>query len=355
MPSAHRPNPQARTFNPSITALLEHEGHIAQVRGIQVGHFSDARRPTGCSVVLCPEGAVAGVDVRGAAPGTRETDLLHPTNLVQQVHAVMLSGGSAWGLDAASGAVRWLEERGAGLDIGVGRIPLVPAAVLFDVAMGDMRIRPDAAAGYAACVAASSERPGEGSVGAGSGAVVGKVFGMARAMKGGIGSASLTVHGVTVGALVACNALGDVYAPYNAELLAGARSEDGKTLANAKVSLLAGEEPRPMLAGSNTTIGVVATDAIITKAQAHRLAVVAHDGLARSINPVHTMSDGDSLFALGTGSSGLTLGMMTLATMAAEVVAIATARAILLAHSVDAGDGPRLPAWRDLHSSQQTV
>ena len=327
--------------------LLQHDGHIARVQGIRIGHFTDSRRPTGCSVVLCPEGAVAGVDVRGAAPGTRETDLLHPSNLVQQIHAVMLAGGSAWGLDAATGAVRWLEEQGAGLDIGVGKIPLVPAAVLFDVMMGDIRIRPDAAAGYAACIAASNERPLEGSVGAGSGAVIGKVFGLDRAMKGGIGTASFTVAGVTVGALVACNALGDVFNPFTGALLAGARTANGKELAHIRAALLAGEEPRPVLAGSNTSIGVVATDAILTKAQAHRLAVVAHDGLARSINPVHTMSDGDSLFALGTGQSGKTLGMMALSTMAAEAVAIATARAILLASSVEITGQPRLPSFSD--------
>jgi L-aminopeptidase/D-esterase-like protein len=260
----------------------------------------------------------------------------------------MLAGGSAWGLDAATGAVRWLEEQGAGLDIGVGRIPLVPAAVLFDVMLGDMRIRPDAAAGYAACENAGSARPAEGSVGAGAGAVVGKVFGHERAMKGGIGTASFTVNGVTVGAIIACNALGDVFNPFTGELLAGARSADGRQLLGTRNALLAGEEPRPVLAGSNTTIGVVATDAIITKAQAHRLAVVAHDGLARAINPVHTMSDGDSLFALGTGLSGQSLGMMTLCTMAAEVVAVATARAILLARSVTVESQAMLPSHDDL-------
>ncbi|MEG2818021.1 MAG: P1 family peptidase [Comamonas sp.] len=334
----------------SAPDLIAHSGHIARVQGISVGHFSDTRRPTGCTTVLCPAGAVAGVDVRGAAPGTRETDLLHPSNLVQQVHGIMLAGGSAWGLDAATGAVRWLEEQGAGLDIGVGRIPLVPAAVLFDVMMGDMRIRPDAAAGYAACQAAGMERPAEGSVGAGRGAVIGKVFGHGRAMKGGIGTASFTVDGVTVGAIIACNALGDVYHPYTGQLLAGARSEDGAALLNTRDALLAGAEPRPVLAGSNTTIGVVATDAQITKAQAHRLAVVAHDGLARAISPVHTMSDGDSLFALGTGQAGKSLGMMTLCTLAAEAVAVATARAILLACAVEIADQPTLPAARDLHS-----
>lgn len=330
--------------------LLDHSGHIAQVQGITVGHFTDTRRPTGCSVVLCPQGAVAGVDVRGAAPGTRETDLLHPSNLVQEVHGIVLSGGSAWGLDSATGAVRWLEEQGAGLDIGVGRIPLVPAAVLFDVKLGDMRIRPDTAAGYAACQAASDQRPLEGSVGAGAGAVIGKIFGWQRAMKGGIGTASITVHGVTVGALVACNALGDVLNPHTGALIAGARTADGAALLDARNALLRGEEAQAVLAGSNTTIGVVATDACITKAQAHRLAVTAHDGLARSINPVHTMSDGDTLFALGTGQSGKTLGMMTLSTMAAEAVAIATARAVLLAQSMPVANEALLPSWQDWNS-----
>ena len=332
--------------------LLAHEGHIARVQGISVGHSTDTRRPTGCSVVLCPHGAVGGVDVRGAAPGTRETDLLHPSHLVKQVHAIMLAGGSAWGLDAATGAVRWLEEQQAGLDIGVGRIPLVPAAVLFDVMLGDMRIRPDAAAGYAACQAASTDRPLEGSVGAGAGAVVGKIFGATRGMKGGIGTASFTVDGVTVGALVACNALGDVYHPYTGTLLAGARTADGKALAHTRDALLAGAEPHTILAGSNTTIGVVATDAQITKAQAHRMAVVSHDGLARAINPVHTMSDGDTLFALGTGQAGKTLGLMTLFTLAAEAVAVATARAILLARSVDVPGQDSLPSWSDWQSRQ---
>lgn len=338
----------------TIEDLLAHEGHIGRVQGISVGHFSDSRRPTGCTVVLCPQGAVGGVDVRGAAPGTRETDLLHPSNLVQEVHGIMLAGGSAWGLDAATGAVRWLEEQGAGLNIGVGRIPLVPAAVLFDVMMGDMRIRPDAVAGYAACRNAGQDsgtgRPAEGSVGAGAGAVVGKVFGHERAMKGGIGTASFTVDGVTVGAIIACNALGDVFNPFNGELLAGARTADGLQLCGTRDALLAGEEPKPILAGSNTTIGVVATDAAITKAQAHRLAVVAHDGLARAINPVHTMSDGDSLFALGTGRSGKSLGVMTLSTLAAEAVAIATARAVLLAQSVQIEGQATLPSHQDLRA-----
>lgn len=325
-------------------------GSITRVAGIEVGHFTDTRRPTGCTVVMAREGAVAGVDVRGAAPGTRETDLLHPSNLVDKVHAIMLAGGSAWGLEAATGAVRWLEERGVGLDVAVGRLPIVPAAVLFDLLVGDMRIRPDAAAGYAACAAASGADPAEGNVGAGAGAVVGKVFGIQHAMKGGVGTASVTVDGVTVGALIACNALGDVIDPDTAQVMAGARTDDGRALRDTRRALLCGQPPQPLLAGTNTTIGVVATDAILTKAQAHRLAISAHDGLARSINPVHTMSDGDTLFSLGTGRAGKSLGMMVLATMAAEATARATVRAVQAARSVTTADGLYLPAMADLRS-----
>ncbi len=325
-------------------------GSITRVAGIEVGHFTDTRRPTGCTVVMAREGAVAGVDVRGAAPGTRETDLLHPSNLVDKVHAIMLAGGSAWGLEAATGAVRWLEERGVGLDVAVGRLPIVPAAVLFDLLVGDMRIRPDAAAGYAACAAASGADPAEGNVGAGAGAVVGKVFGIQHAMKGGVGTASVTVDGITVGALIACNALGDVIDPETAQVMAGARTDDGRALRDTRRALLRGQPPQPLLAGTNTTIGVVATDAILTKVQAHRLAISAHDGLARSINPVHTMSDGDTLFSLGTGRAGKSLGMMVLATMAAEATARATVRAVQAARSVTTAEGLYLPAMADLRS-----
>ena len=321
---------------------------VFRVAGIEVGHFTETRRPTGCTVIITREGAVAGVDVRGAAPGTRETDLLHPSNLVDKVHAIMLAGGSAWGLDAATGAVRWLEERGVGFDVAVGRLPIVPAAVLFDLLVGDMRIRPDAAAGYAACEAASTADPAEGNVGAGTGAALGKIFGIQRAMKGGIGTASVTVDGVTVGALIACNALGDVIDPDTAQVIAGARTDDGLRLRDTRRALLRGDPPQPLLAGTNTTIGVVATDAVITKVQAHRLAVAAHDGLARSINPVHTMSDGDTLFSLGTGRSGKSLGMMVLTTMAAEATAIATARAARAARAITTADGLYLPSAAEL-------
>ena len=309
-------------------------GAITQVAGVKVGHFTDARRPTGCTVILTRAGAVAGVDVRGAAPGTRETDLLHPGNLVDQVHAVLLAGGSAWGLDAASGVMRWLEENGVGLQVPYGLIPIVPAAVLFDMPVGDASIRPNAAAGYAACQAANSEPPAQGNIGAGAGALVGKLYGIHRAMKGGIGSASITVDGVTVGAIVACNALGDVVNPQSGEVIAGARTEDGKHLLNTRRAILQGDPPKHMQVGTNTTIGVVATDAILTKAQAHRIAQVSHDGLARAINPVHTMGDGDTMFALATGACGKTANMAVLCTLAAEVTARAIVRAIRAARTV---------------------
>ena len=320
---------------------------ISDVAGLEIGHDTDPRRPTGCTVVIARDGAVAGVDVRGAAPGTRETDLLAPGNLVERVHAIVLAGGSAWGLDAASGVVRWLEQQGVGMLVGPARLPIVPGAVLFDLLLGDASIRPDADSGYRACQAASRQRPAEGNVGAGAGAAVGKIFGIARAMKGGIGTASVTVDGVTVAALIACNALGDVIDPETAQVIAGARSVDGKRLLDSRRALLAGEAPQPLIAGTNTTIGVIATDAVITRLQATRLAQMGHDGLARSINPVHTMSDGDTLFALGTGASGRSAGMMTLGTMAAEVTARAVARAVRAAQGITVG-ALHLPACADL-------
>lgn len=320
---------------------------ITDVLGIEVGQFTDSRRPTGCTVVLAREGATGAVDVRGAAPGTRETDLLSPSNVVDRVHAILLAGGSAFGLDAAGGVMRWLDEQGIGLEVGPARVPIVPGAVLFDLPLGDPGIRPDAAAGYAACQAATRAAPDEGNFGAGAGAAVGKIFGIARAMKGGIGTASVTVEGVTVGAIVACNALGDVVDPDTGRVLAGARTEDGKALLDTRRALLRGAGATPMLAGSNTTIGVIATDAVLSKMHAGRLATMGHDGLARAINPLHTLSDGDALFALATGASGKTLGMMTLGTMAAEVATLAVVRAIRAARGVTAGR-LHLPAWADL-------
>ncbi len=324
----------------SATPAPLHPGTLADVRGIEAGHFTDPRRPTGCSVVLARAGAVGGADVRGAAPGTRETDLLDPANLVGVVHAVLLSGGSAWGLDPAGGVMRWLEQQGIGLPVGDAPgqlVPIVPAAVLFDLHVGDARIRPDAEAGYAACAAASRQPPAQGNVGAGAGATVGKLFGMAHAMKGGIGSASVRVGEVTVGALIAVNALGDVVDPDTGAPIAGARTADGAALRGSVRAVLAGEAPQAILAGSNTTIGVVATDAPLTKARAQRLAGAGHDGLARAVRPVHTMSDGDTLFALATGQAPA-LDFNVLCVMAAEAVQRACVNAVRAARGLGAGD-----------------
>ena len=328
-----------------------HNNSLTSLQGILVGHYTDDRRPTGCTVVLCPQGAVAGVDVRGAAPGTRDTDALSPSNTVQEVHGVLLTGGSAYGLDAAGGVMRWLEERGHGFQVGPAIVPIVPAAVIFDLWVDDFsktrpvstqnpRIRPDAQAGYLACQAANSEPVQQGNVGAGAGATLGKLNGPDCAMKGGIGSASLCVHGVTVAALVVCNALGDVVDPQTGKLLAGARvSADSRDLLDIVKAQLNGHSISKPQAGSNTTIGVVATDAVLTKPQAHRLAQVAHDGLARSIRPVHTPMDGDTLFALGTGTSGKAADMMLLSTLAAEVTAMAVVNAVRAAKDLRFGQG----------------
>lgn len=325
-------------------------GCITRVAGLQVGHFTDTRRPTGCTVVLTPQGAVAGVDVRGAAPGTRETDLLTPGNLVDRVHAILLTGGSAFGLDAATGVMRWLEAHGHGFPVGPARVPIVPAAVLFDLTVGDAHIRPDAQAGYAACEAAVQQRPDQplpqGNVGAGAGAVVGKLFGLDRAMKGGIGSASLTVDGVTVGALVACNALGDVRDPDTGALLAGARVQpDQRGLLNSEQALCLGMPLATVRAGSNTTIGLIATDARLNSLEVRRLAQLGHDGLARSINPVHTAMDGDTLFALATGQTDQRLDPLRLGVMAARATALATVAAIQHAQALTVGT-LQLPAWQ---------
>ncbi len=319
------------------------QGSLVDIPGLQVGHFTLSERLTGCSVVLAPEGATGAVDVRGAAPGTRETDLLDPTNWVDKVHAIVLSGGSAFGLDAATGVVRWLEEQGIGFETGYGRVPIVPAAVLFDlpvVRKGDQpQARPGAAAGYAACQAASSHAPAAGNVGAGAGACVGKLFGLNRCMKGGIGHASVRVGPWVVGAMVACNAVGDVIDPATGQVLAGARTADGASLLDTQGALLNGESGKRPLSGTNTTIGVVATNATLNKAQAKRLAMSAHDGLARSIRPAHTPLDGDTLFAMATGTEPGPADLMLLSVMAAEATARATVDAIRQAESVHTLNG----------------
>lgn len=322
-------------------------GAITDVAGLRVGHFTDPRRPTGCTVVLADDGATCGVDVRGAAPGTRETDLLDPVNAVERVHAVLLAGGSAFGLDAAGGVLAWLEERGVGLPVGPACVPIVPAAVLFDLWLGDASIRPDARAGRLACDAASSAAPAEGSIGAGAGATVGKLWGIERAMKGGVGTASLRIGGATVGALIVVNAIGDVIDPATARPIAGARSADGKRLIGTTASLIAGDLPPRLTPGMATTIGCVATDLALTKAQCRKLAQCAHDGLARTIDPVHTAFDGDTLFALATGRNTAQVHLVSLGAAIAAVTAMAVLRAVRAATGL-AGPGlPTLPSLTD--------
>lgn len=320
-------------------------GSLTDVGGLKVGHFTDTRRPTGCTVILAEEGAVCGVDVRGGAPGTRETDLLDPVGTVQQVHAVVLSGGSAFGLDTATGVVRYLEERGVGFPVGAARVPIVPAAILFDLGLGDWTIRPDASAGYAAARAAGTGPVAEGNVGAGAGATVGKLLGPARAMKGGLGSASLRLpNGVLVAALVVVNSVGDVVDPVSGRLVAGARSVDGRSLEGTMRALLEGRvSGLPDSRGENTTLGVVATSAMLTKVEATKVAQMAHDGLARTLNPAHTPFDGDTIFCLSTGKSGVSLGPAVIGPLAAEAVARAVLRAVWAARGL-----PGLPAAVDL-------
>ncbi len=330
-------------MNDPVAAGAVRTGAITDVAGLLCGHHTETRRPTGCTVVLAPAGAVAGVDVRGAAPGTRETDLLSPVNSVERVHAVLLAGGSAFGLDAAGGVMRWLDERGIGTQVGPVRVPIVPAAILFDLMMGDPSVRPDAAAGYAACVAASSAAPAQGSVGAGAGAAVGKLFGLDRGMKGGIGTASIRSHGITVAALVAVNATGDVIDPTTGRIVAGARSADGRRFVGAARAVAAGDWPRHLTLAAATTLGIVATDAVLDKAKTTRLAQVAHDGFARTLLPAHTPVDGDTIFALSSGAAGTTADLTVLGILAAEVVARAVLNAIQFATPVRGPGVPDLP------------
>jgi L-aminopeptidase/D-esterase-like protein len=296
---------------------------ITAVHGIEVGHAQDDEALTGCTVILCREGAVAGVDVRGGAPGTRETDLLDPVNMVETVHAVVLAGGSAYGLDAATGVMRYLEENKIGLDTGAARVPIVPAAILYDLQLGRADVRPDAAMGYRAAASASSAPPREGNVGAGTGASVGKMRGMKHAMKSGIGTSSIAIGDVVIGALVAVNAAGDVVDPENGKVIAGLRS--GLSLRWMKKS------QRPAAVTSNTVIGVIATNARLTKAGATRVAQMAQDGLARAIRPAHTMFDGDTIFALATGEKEADVSLI--GAFAAEAMQVAIVRAVKRATS----------------------
>lgn len=312
------------------------------IPGLQVGQAQDEEALTGCTVVVCPKGAVAGVDQRGGAPGTREIALLDPTKMVQRVHAILLAGGSAFGLNAAGGVMRYLEEQGVGYDVGVAKVPIVPAAILFDLGIGNSDIRPDEAMGYAACQAASADPPAEGNAGAGTGATAGKILGMGGAVKSGIGHCAIDLGGgVWVGAIVAANPLGDIVDPTTGAIIAGARP--------AKIGPITLGGPGPFAdslelmrsaAGKlalrvggrdNTVIGVVATNAELTKAEATKVAQMAQDGVARAVRPAHTQFDGDTLFALSTGGKKVDINLV--GAYAAEAVAQAIVRAARQAQS----------------------
>ena len=308
----------------------------------RLGHFTSSERPTGCTVILTEAGAVAGVDVRGSAPGTRETDLLNPVNTVQEVHAVLLSGGSAFGLDASTGVVGYLRERGIGFPTRAANVPIVPAAILYDLNIGDASIWPDADAGYAAASNASSGPVAEGNVGAGAGATVGKTAGSGQAMKGGLGTSSHTIgDGVVVGAIVAVNCVGNVIDPSTGEIIAGARSRDGTGFIDTRQMVMAGQDSAAEV-GGNTTIGAVATNARFTKTEMTKVAQMAQDALARTIYPAHTPGDGDTVFALSTGTSEADANLGTIGALGAEVLADAILRAVKEATSI-----PGFPAYRD--------
>ncbi len=305
---------------------------FGRIEGLKVGHAQDMEAATGCSVIISEEGAVAGVDVRGGAPGTRETDLLNPVNMAQKIHAVVLAGGSAFGLDAACGVMQFLEERNIGFDVHVTKVPLVCGAVLFDLAIGDCRVRPDRAMGYQACLAADSSRFAQGSVGAGTGATVGKIFGMARAMKSGLGSFAIQAGDLKIGAIVAVNALGDVLDPATGERLAGLLNEELNCLADTEEFLIRSCSEKMDLFGRNTTIGVVATNAALTKTGATKVASMAHNGYARAIRPAHSMFDGDTIFAMATGHVEADLTVVGL--LAARVVERSVVAAVRSATSL---------------------
>jgi L-aminopeptidase/D-esterase-like protein len=322
--------------------IMKLKNTITDVRGIEVGHAQDEEALTGCTVILCRKGAVAGVDVRGGAPGTRETDLLDPINLVEKVHAIVLAGGSAFGLDAASGVMHYLEENKIGFNTGAARVPIVPSAILYDLSLGRADVRPDSAMGALAAALAVSTPPAEGNVGAGTGASVGKMFGMTLAMKSGLGTASLDIGGgVIVGAIVAVNAFGDVIDPKTGEIFAGLRSGKvgplriGKkdsfadTLAMMKTPM--GRGVLGLASRGNTVIGAVATNAKLTKAQATKVAQMAQDGLARTVRPAHTMLDGDVIFTLSTGTKKADVSII--GAFAAEVMAQAIIRAVKMART----------------------
>jgi len=298
---------------------------ITEIKGIKIGHAQDFTGATGCTAILCEEGAFAGVDVRGGAPASRETELLKSVNMVERIHAVMLSGGSAYGLDACAGAMQFLEEKGVGFDVGVGVVPIVCGASLFDLVVGDAKCRPDKAMGYAACEAAGTAEPEEGNAGAGTGASVGKFFGIDRMMKSGLGIYAAQVGDIKCAAVVAVNALGDVIDPETGEQIAGLLSEDKSGLTSTVSAMYDEIDKNRNVFSGNTTIGCIITNAKLTKPQCNKLASIAHNGFARAIQPVHTSADGDTIFVMATGEAAVAPD--GLGALAADVMAKAIVRA----------------------------
>ena len=324
---------QPRAANSTLTA----------VPGIAVGHYTLSERPTGCTVIIVERGAAAGVDVRGAAPATSETDLLTPEKMVQAIYGISLSGGSTFGLESRGGVLKYLEEKKIGILYGGMHIPIVPAAAIFDLPVGDARIRPGADCGYRAALAATTNPVQEGSVGAGAGATLGKYLGMSRAMRSGVGSAAITTSdGTIVAALVVANPLGDVIDPSTGKTVAGVRKEQGGGFEDVRTLIRSGAA-RPAPGGGNTTLGVVATNATLNKAQASLLAQLAGDGVVRAVWPIHTVADGATVVALATGTKPGDPDMIRLGALAADVMATAVVRAATQATGL-----PNLPAVRDL-------
>lgn len=309
-----------------------YEGYLTDVEGIKVGHEVNLDGMTGTTVIICEEGATGGVDVRGSAPGTRETDLFKAEKMVDQVHSVVLSGGSAFGLEAASGVMQYLEDNNIGLDVGVTRVPIVASAVIFDLNIGDFRIRPNFNMGYMAAKSANTRERKQGNVGCGLGATVGKILGPNSAMKSGLGSASIKVGDLVVSALVSTNAFGDVYNYEDNEQMAGVYDYERKEMLNT-IDIMRFQGGNMDFGPTNTTIGIVCTNGILTKAEANKIAQMAHNGFAKSINPIHTMLDGDTIFTMATNKVKSDVNLI--GTMAAEVMSRAISNSIVYAESYE--------------------
>ena len=307
-------------------------GYLTDVQGLEVGHSQSQEGITGCTVVICKEGATGGVDVRGGAPGTRETDLFKAENMIQEIHAIVLSGGSAFGLDAASGVMKFLEEEGIGFNVGVATVPIVASAVIFDLALGDPKIRPNLDMGYKAAKSASQTENTQGNIGCGMGASVGKIMGPNNGMKSGIGSASISFGELVVSAIVSVNSFGDIYNHKTGEQIAGVYDYENKKLLNT-VNIMTNNDVNLGFSIENTTIGVIGTNAILTKAEANKVSQMAQNGLARSINPVHSMMDGDTVFTMATNMVKSDVNII--GTLAAEVMSRAISNGIKSAESID--------------------